>query len=110
MRFEGTEGQILYGRERMGNLIMSMLSSIPDGRFEPHHVTVRQEAERATRIALRWSYCGSHSGIGRYGDPSDLPLALLGISHFELRGGKIVNEWMLIDETAIYAQIAAKQV
>ena len=33
----------------------------------------------------------------------------VGISHFELREGKIVSEWFVVDETAIYAQIAAYQ-
>jgi predicted ester cyclase len=28
---------------------------------------------------------------------------------FELRNGLIVNEWMVVDETAIYAQIAATE-
>jgi predicted ester cyclase len=109
LRFEGPAGHLCYGRFRTGNLLIGILSSIPDGRFEPHHVIIRQEPEKATRIALRWSYCGTHSGQGRYGSPTHTPLALLGISHFELRDGLIVNEWMGLDETAIYAQIAAYQ-
>ncbi len=109
LRFEGPAGHLCYGRFRTGNLLTGILSSIPDGRFEPHHVIVRQEPEKATRIALRWSYCGTHSGQGRYGFPTHTPLALLGISHFELRDGLIVNEWMGLDETSIYAQIAAYQ-
>lgn len=107
VRFEGTEGQVCYGCARTGDFLTSILASIPDGNFEAHHIVVRQEAERAIRVALRWSYCGTHSGFGRYGTATQVPLALLGISHFELRDGLIVNKWMLLDETAIYAQIAA---
>jgi len=107
VRFEGPAGRLCYGRFRTADLFTSILSSIPDGRFEPHHLIVKQEAERAVRVALRWSYCGTHSGNGRYGTPAGSPLALLGISHFELRDGLIVNEWMGVDETAVYAQIAA---
>jgi len=58
---------------------------------------------------MRWSYCGNHSGYGRYGEPTGCPIALLGISHFELRDDKILNEWQVVDETAVYAQIAAHQ-
>jgi hypothetical protein len=58
---------------------------------------------------VRWSYCGSHSGYGRYGEPTGVPIAMLGITHVELRDGLIVNEWMVVDETAVYAQIAAHQ-
>ncbi len=110
IRFEGPTGHLCYGRARTGDLFTSILASIPDGRFEPYHIIVRQQPARATRVALRWSYCGTHSGRGRYGAPTGSPLALLGISHFELRDGLIANEWMVVDETAIYAQIAAHQV
>ncbi|MCP4141220.1 MAG: ester cyclase [Chloroflexi bacterium] len=107
IRLEGPSGFLDYGRFRTGGLFGSMLASIPDGRFEPHYIIVQEEDEKAPRVSLRWSYCGTHKGRGRYGNPSGAPLSLLGISHFELRKGKIVNEWMLLDETAIYAQIAA---
>jgi predicted ester cyclase len=109
IRLEGPAGHLSYGRPRTANLFYGILASIPDGRFEPHHIIVQQEEEKAIRVALRWSYCGSHDGSGRYGASSGIPLALLGITHFELRKGKIVNEWLLLDETAIYAQIAAHQ-
>jgi predicted ester cyclase len=109
IRFEGPTGHLSYGRFRTGNFFENILASIPNGRFQPHHIIVQQETEKAVRVALRWSYCGSHIGRGRYGAPTGVPLALLGISHFELRQGRIVNEWMLVDETAIYAQIAAHQ-
>lgn len=109
MRFEGPNGHISYGRTRTGNWFYTVLASIPDGRFEPHHIIVRQQPERPVRIAMRWSFCGTNSGNGRYGEPSRAPISLLGITHFELRDGQIVNEWLVVDETAVYAQIAAHQ-
>lgn len=109
VRFEGPANHVSYGRTGAGNWFYRVLAAIPDGRFEPHHVIVRQQPERPVRVALRWSYCGTHSGIGRYGEPTGVPVALLGISHFELRDGRIVNEWLILDETAVYAQIAAHQ-
>ncbi|MEM7029853.1 MAG: ester cyclase [Chloroflexota bacterium] len=109
VRFEGPIGQICYGRFHTGHLFESILAAVPDGHYEPHHVIVKQEPNRPIRVALRWSFCGTHSGNGRYGLPTDCPLALLGISHFELRDSLIVNEWFVVDETAIYAQIASHQ-
>lgn len=106
--FEGP-GHPQYGRSRTADIFSSILASIPDGRYEPHHIIVRQQPERPLRVALRWSYCGTHSGYGRYDTPTGAPIAILGISHFELRDGKIVNEWLVMDETAVYAQIAAHQ-
>jgi predicted ester cyclase len=109
VRFEGPGDEPLYGRTRTANLLTSILASIPDGRFEPHYIIVQQQQERPVRVALRWTCCGTHSGHGRYGEPTGSPIAILGISHFELRDGLIVNEWMVMDEVAIYAQIAANR-
>lgn len=107
LRFEGPSGVLAYGRERAGNVLHGLMAAFPDGLFEAHHVIVRQDPDRPVRAALRWSYCGLHTGVGRYGAPSGAPIALLGISHFELRDGAIVNEWMLVDDVAVYAQISA---
>lgn len=110
VRFEGPGGQLCYGRIQTGNTFSSILASMPDGRYEPYHIIVAQQPARAVRVALRWSFCGTHSGLGRYGEPTGCPLAILAISHFELRDSKIVNEWLVMDETAVYAQIAAHQI
>ena len=109
VRFEGPNGHLSYGREPVSNRVSSMMASLPDGRFEPHHLIVRQQNDRAVRVAIRWTFCGTHSGHGRYGAPTNAPVAILGISHFELHDGLIASEWMVVDETAIYAQIAAYQ-
>ncbi len=110
LRLEGPGGQLHYGRERATDLYLSLFASVPKGDFVAHHVIVRQQAARPVRVAVRWSYCGLHTGAGRFGPPSGVPLALLGISHFELRDGVVICEWMVVDETAIHAQIAAQQV
>ena len=107
VRFEGPGGQVCYGRTRTSNVFTAILAAIPDGHFEPHHVIVRQQEERAVRVAVRWSYCGTHLGDGRYGPPTGAPVAMLGISHVELRDGAIAQEWMVVDETALHAQIGA---
>jgi len=110
VRLEGPDGFLGYGRSRTANLFLDIQASIPNGRFEPHHLIVRQQQERPVRVALRWSYCGTHSGHGSYGEPTHSPVAILGISHFELLDGRIAREWMVVDETAIYAQISAHEI
>jgi hypothetical protein len=109
LRLEGPAGQLCYGRDQATDLYLSLFASMPTADFVVHHVIVRQQPARPVRVAVRWSYCGLHTGVGRFGTPSGAALALLGISHFELRRGAIVNEWMVVDETSIYAQIAAQQ-
>ena len=109
VRFEGPGGRVRYGRSEMCKVLYGILAAIPDGKFEPHHVIVREQSNRALRAAMRWTVCGTHSGRGSYGEPTHAPVAILGISHFELYDSLIAREWMVVDETAIYAQIAAHQ-
>ncbi|MEO1441372.1 MAG: ester cyclase [Chloroflexota bacterium] len=107
VRFEGFAGQVCYGRPHLANLLTTVLASIPDGEWNPYHVIVRQQPSRPVRVAVRWSLMGTHSGQGRYGTPTGVPLALMGITHMELRDGRIAAEWLVVDETAVYAQLAA---
>lgn len=107
MRLEGPQGFVSYGRPEAARFYTSLLASIPDGRFEPHHLIVKEEAGRPVRVALRWSFAGHHAGQGRFGLPSGCPLTLLAISHFEVWNGRIQREWLVIDESAVYAQIGA---
>jgi predicted ester cyclase len=107
LRFEGPSGRLCYGLDRMSSAIRGIQASIPDGEFSVHHVIVREDEAKPARVAMRWTYSGTHSGAGIYGDPTGCPLSILAISHFELRSGKVVNEWMLADDLSIFAQIGA---
>jgi predicted ester cyclase len=106
LRFEGPGGLLSYGREPMTAAVAGITASIPDGQFKVHHAITRRDEESPVRIALRWSYSGTHEGEGRYGKPTSCPLTVLGASHFELRKGKVINEWMLLDDLAMWAQIS----
>ncbi len=108
LRFEGPLGETAYGRSRMVRIASSMKNAFPGGKVNIHHVISRHDPGCPVRVSLRWSYTGVHTQDGRYGRASGVPLALLAITHAELRDGLIVNEWMVCDELALYAQIAAK--
>lgn len=106
VRLEAPGGDVLYGAHLVERLFSDIRSAIPDGDLKIHHVIARREADRPPRVALRWSYAGRHAGAGRYGMPTLVPLALLGITHLEFLGEQIKSEWMLLDELSVWAQIA----
>jgi hypothetical protein len=54
---------------------------------------------------MRWRAQALHEGPGRYGAPSGRPVELLAISHAEAEGGRIVREWHLIDDVALWMQV-----
>ncbi len=106
IRLEAPGAELHYGVYAVRQFIDSVLAAIPDGQFAAQHVIAVNEPARPPRVAVRWTYHGTHAGLGRYGSPTFLPLALLGMTHLEFLGNKIKSEWMLVDELSLYAQIA----
>ena len=107
LRHEGPSGSLNYGRTRTGDLLGNIFEAMPKGRFIAHHAIGLNDPDRPPRVALRWSYIAPHAGGDRYGEATNVDLALLGVSQFEFREDRILNEWMVTDELSIHAQIAA---
>lgn len=111
---EGAE-VALPGQERANGwsefdrFVISVLASIPNAALTLHSSTVNRVAERPTRVALRWSLDGTHTSWGRFGCPTGAPLHIMGMSHLHLTGNRIMAEWLLFDEVAIWKQIIEHQ-
>ncbi|MDQ2780371.1 MAG: ester cyclase [Pseudomonadota bacterium] len=65
------------------------------------------EAGRTPRVAMRWRLIGLHNGAGRYGAATGKPVEILGITHAEIFNGRILREWLLLDEVALWMQLLA---
>ena len=65
----------------------------------------RIEPGRTARVAMRWRLVGRHVGAGRYGPATGKPVEILGISHAEVFKGRILREWVLVDEVALWMQL-----
>ena len=67
----------------------------------------RIDAGRTPRVAMRWRLTGMHTGGGRFGPATQQPVEILGITHAEVdhARGRILREWVLIDEVALWMQI-----
>ncbi len=85
--------------------IIDLLAAFPDGRIEVRDLVVCHSDELGTRIAAVWTLHGTYSGVPLYGPITRSPVKIMGITHFELRDGKILREWRLFDEIAVLAQI-----
>jgi len=105
IRFEGSGHHLSYGLERMTDWTDARLSGLANPEFVAHHVIVKQTPGKPVRVALRWSLAADHAKESMFGAGSGQRVALLGASHFELRDGKIVNEWCIFDELSLYAQL-----
>ena len=98
-------GASAVGHAGIDRFFLGYLAAFPDAKFAVDHLIVRRDADRPARIAMRWSVAATHSGRGAFGEPTGKTARFFGISHAHAVGGRIVAEWILIDELAIWQQI-----
>jgi predicted ester cyclase len=82
-----------------------MTQALTDARFEIEHLVANPRAGRATAVAARWRVHARHSGAGRYGQATGREVEVMGISHAEVEAGRVVREWHLLDDVAIWMQL-----
>jgi hypothetical protein len=82
--------------------------AMPDLAVVVDHSIALEEPGHPVRVATRWRLAGTHTGSGPWGDASGTQLFVLGITHSEVVAGKVIREFWLVDETAIWRQIALR--
>lgn len=97
-------GRTAHGLLAISTLWLSLIASIPDGRFSVEHVCWSDETNGII-IAVRWLLVGTSARGGLLGDelPVGRPVTMMGCSHLRLAGRKIVEEWTVFDEVAVLA-------
>lgn len=96
------------GHQEIDRFLVGYLAAFPGATFSVDHAAVLEEAAHPVRVALRWRLAGRHDGRGAFGAPTGAPVVVLGITHLELWGGRVVRDFTLIDELALWKMIAAK--
>ena len=75
-------------------------------KFTIEHVASLDEKNNNQKATIRWFLSGKHSKDSEeFGKKTDKDLFIMGINHAELRDDKIIREWVLFDEVAIWKQI-----
>ena len=100
----GPGNRRLFGWGEITGWYTALIGSFGDARLRIDHVA-SVDSERGTMIAVRWSLAGTHDGSALYGAPSGEPVYILAVTHWLVRGGKIVDEVTIFDEVALMRQI-----
>jgi hypothetical protein len=87
---------------------MGLRAAFPNATFTIEHAIGRDDPPLPPRAALRWSLFGKHEGWGAFGAPTNAEVYVLGLSHAEFGPYGLRREFVLIDEIAIWKQIALK--
>ena len=102
-----------YGHLEVGAYWLSLFAALQVERFDVEHLVLNQGAGRADRVALRWRAFTRHTNHGTadglYGPASGHVVEVMGINHVELVDGKVLREWVLIDDVAIWMQVLTAQ-
>ena len=96
----------LEGVSAYQHFVLTLLAAFPDAGVSVDHICWIGTGQNA-KVAVRWTFQGTHTGPGWYGDPSGRPVKLLCISHLELEAGRIAREYTVYDEFALLKQIHA---
>lgn len=70
------------------------------------HVAARPLPGGDVAVALRWSLTGRHLGTGIWGLATGRSLLMMAVSHYRLRGPRIVEDITVFDELAVLRQVA----
>ncbi len=98
-------GEMAVGLPALQSFWRAMTGSLSGACLQVEHLVANERRGRATAVAARWRVRASHLGHGRYGQATGRSVEVMGISHAEFEDGKVVREWHLIDDVAIWMQL-----
>ena len=101
----GSNASSHYGHEATLAYWQNLFTALPAQSFTVEHLAMQTGDDRPTRTAMRWRAQCLHTGIGKFGLATGKPVEIMGISHAEWHKGKVLREWVLIDEVALWMQI-----
>jgi len=98
--YVGPNGE--QGPSGFATTVQALRHAFPDIRFTLEDVIADEH-----RIAVRWSWRGTHLGQFRTFTPTGKAITNTGIAIYELRGGKIVKAWLETDRLGAIQQMGA---
>ncbi|OHT20606.1 ester cyclase [Edaphosphingomonas haloaromaticamans] len=95
----------LYGIAAVLHQTIKLVALIPDCAYVPQHICSVESEEGGVKYAVRWTMDGHHMGYGSLGAPTGHHLFVMGVTHYHVIDGKIVDEWVVYDELSMLVQL-----
>jgi predicted ester cyclase len=103
----GPAGATRYGQAEASQYWQTLFSQFKVASFTVEHLAIQRGDGKADRVAIRWRAKTTHEGAGQFGAATGKPVEIMGINHVELYKGRVLREWVLIDEIALWMQVLA---
>jgi steroid delta-isomerase-like uncharacterized protein len=98
--FVGVRGEV--GPVAFARTLVELRTAFPDIRY-----TVEDLIEEGDRVAIRWTWTGTHQGPFRGLAASGKRVSNSGFAIFQLRDGRIARSWLETDRLGFLQQIGA---
>ena len=95
----------LYGVAAVLQQTMRLVALVPDCAYAPQHICSTPSEEGGEKIAVRWIMDGHHLGYSSLGPPTGLRLVIMGMTHYHIVDGKIIDEWSVYDKLSMLVQL-----
>ncbi|MFV0243988.1 MAG: ester cyclase [Qingshengfaniella sp.] len=112
VQYHGPLMKELYGHGAVTHQTVGFYASIPDGFYMPQHICSVPCEEGGVKVAVRWVVEGHHLGWGvleELGAPTGKRVQVMGMTHYHIKDGRIVDEWNTYDEMSILMQVKLAQ-
>lgn len=100
-----TGAGLLQGAEAAGAAQAALIAAMPGLRFAPEETIWSPVSHDGFVSARRFLMTGRHEGAGLYGAPSGADIAVTTMSERWCVAGRVREQWLLRDETAILRRI-----
>lgn len=100
----------LYGFKDVMSLHSELFSAIPDAVIALEHCAhVPYLGGVGRDVAARLALAGTHLGDGLYGQPTGQKVLIMGITHWRVIKGRIVQEVTIWDDIAVHRQLVSER-
>ncbi len=107
LAFQGPTNRNFSGVKQYQEFLSSIANAFPDLELQVDEVYWMGNDNNGYLTSERWSAMGTHTGPGSYGEPTNRPIEIWGITQHEIVDGRIIAEWMLFNELDLMMQLAA---
>ena len=90
------------GPEGNRQLVNLVRGAFPDGR-----ITIEDLVAEGDRVAVRWTFCGTHRGEFMGVAPTGKEVEMGAMDLFRVAGGKIAETWSNVDMMTMMRQLGA---
>jgi len=98
--------KIGHGREDIENFWQLLKEAFSNFKFSIEHIGYLEEPGKNAKASIRWFLEANHSNKTLdFGKATNKNIFIMGINHAEISDGKVIREWVLFDEVAIWKQI-----